>query len=426
MLATRAEKLSYGDRDFQGNAMMPQVPHMWKRLLAGLLLAQLLYGCASTPGREQPLGYVVSTAHSPDGQTIAAATSEAEVALFDAQPLRFKRLLTGEADKTAVGRGYLAMIGSVYRPRPIAFSPDASLLAAGAVSGNVVVWDVATGAEKYRSPAGGPVVDLHFSADGQALISAGPDLLWRPLQDPAHTTQLPLPPGARATAMTLSPDGSVVVAGLSTGELATFDTATLKLLHISKVHEAPVSGLAFERQGAVLASTAGGYDLRLWKFSPNGGFEPGDAPFSAAARATETFERAQGGGLLLWLLGTARGFQLAGAPTLGAPPLTGAAETKFAQAARTTPPHCGSRVAFSADGRYLASSANLMRCPDCIGTLAPSFMLFVTDLAHGTTTAVRDLGCEFAFAPDGQTFSTAGPGAPQIRDSATGQTIPRH
>ena len=405
---------------------MRPVPIRFRWTLAGLFLAVMLYGCASTPGRDQPLGYVVSTAFSPDGRNLATATSEGEVALFDAHPLFFKRLFTREVDKTPVQRDYVALIDSIYRPLPLAFSADGTLLAAGAVSGNVVVWDIASGMEKFRSPAGGQIVDLVFSPDGQTLISAGPDLLLRSMKDTGQTIKVQLPPGAKATAATMSPDGTVLVVGLSTGEIALFDTTDLRLLRIAKVHEAPVTGLAFQRQGEVFASTAGGYDLRLWKRSPEGGFEKGDLPVAAATSAAAAFDSAQVGGFLLWLLGTVRGFQIVGAPTLGAPPITGGAESTLAKAAHTTPPHCGSRVAFSADGRYLVSSANLMMCPDCIGTLAPSFLLFLTNLESGVTTTVRDLGCEFSISPVGRTFSTAGPGAPQIRDISTGQQLPHN
>ncbi|WP_139285394.1 MULTISPECIES: WD40 repeat domain-containing protein [Acidovorax] len=346
--------------------------------------------------------------------------------MFDAQPLLFRRLLTREVDKTPIRRSYLDVIASVYRPIPLTFSPDGSLLAVGAISGNVVVWDVASGMEKYHSPAGGQIVDLIFSSDGQVLISAGPDLLLRPMKNTGQASRVQLPLGAKATATAMSPDGSVLVVGLSTGEIAIFDATKLVLLYSSKVHEAPVTGLAFQRQGGIFASTAGGYDLRLWQRSLAGGFEKSDLPVAAATSAAGTFDKAQGGGLLLWLLGTIRGFQIVGAPTLGAPPLIGGSESKFAKAARTIPPHCGSQVAFSADGRYLASSANLMMCPDCIGTLAPAFLMFVTDLDSGTTTTVRDLGCDVAISPDGRTFTTGGPGAPQIRDSVTGQQLPRN
>lgn len=405
--------------------MMQSSALMWLgRTFSGLLLAVMLWGCAATPGREQALGYFVSSAFSPDGQVLAAATSEGEVALFNARPLWFRRLLTQESDKAPTQRGYTEMIGAVYRPRPVAFSRDGTLLAAGGVSGGVVVWDAASGMEKFRLPVDGQIVDLVFAADGLTLISAGPDILLWSMTDGGHARKVELPPGVKATAMAVSPDGLILAAGLSTGEIAMFDATSLKLLRISKEHEAPVTGLAFQRAGGVFASTAGAYDLKLWKLAPDGGFEKGIPPVAAATSAAGAFDSAQGAGALLWLLGTLRGFQIVGAPTLGAPPILGGAESNFAKAARTTPPHCGSRVAFSESGRYLASTANLMRCPDCIGTLAPAFLLFLTDLETGSTVTVRDLGCEVSISPDGRTFAVAGPGAPHIRDSTTGQRLP--
>lgn len=394
--------------------------------LAGLLLSAMVCACAATPGREQALGYVVSTAFSPDGRLLAASTNEGDVALFDARPLWFRRLLTHESDKKPIQRSYTELIGAVYRPLPLAFSPDGTLLAASGVAGNVVVWNVDSGIEKLRSPAGGQIVDIAFSPDGKTLISAGPDVVLRSMTDSGHMSKIGLPAGAGATSIAPSPDGLVLLVGLSTGEIATFDTTNGTLLHASKVHEAPVTGLAFQRRNEIFASTAGGYDLRLWKLVPGGGFESSALPVAAATSAAGTVNQAQGVGTLLWLLGTMRGFQMVGAPTLGAPPVLAGAESQFARAARTSPYHCGSRVAFSATGRYLASTANLLACSDCIGTLAPAFMLFITDLETSATRTVRDLGCEVSISPDGRTFATGGPGAPQVRDSVTGQSLSRH
>jgi WD40 repeat protein len=404
--------------------MKSSVLHWRSWATASLLLPALLGGCAETPGRAQPLGYVVSTAYSPDGRYLAASTSEGEVALFDVQPLWFRRLLSRESDKVQVKSDY---IGAAFRPWPVAFSPDGRYLAAAGASGNLVVWDLVADTEKIRTRVDGRIVDLAFFPDGQTLGSVGPDVILRSVCDSGHMrkVKVDLPAGMNATAVAVSPDGRVLAVGTANGEIAMFDALNLKLLRITKEHEAPVTGLAFQQQGETFASTAGGYDLRLWKRMAEGGFEKDASPVAAPANAAETMNQAQGLGTLLWLLGTIRGFQLVGAPTLGAPPISGGADPAFAQAARATPPHCGSRVTFSANGRYLISTANLMKCADCIGTLAPAFLLFATDLETGKTTTVRDLGCEVSASPDGRTFATQGPGAPQIRDSATGQLLPR-
>jgi hypothetical protein len=55
--------------------------------------------------------------------------------------------------------------------RPVAFSPDGSSLAAPDVDGSLVVWEIATGAERLRHPAAN-TSSIAFSADG-SLIAIG-------------------------------------------------------------------------------------------------------------------------------------------------------------------------------------------------------------------------------------------------------------
>lgn len=394
-----------------------------KWLLFRIVLPVALSSCAVTPGREQPLGYVVSTAFSPDGRILAVTTFEGEVALFDARPLWFQRVLTRKSDKVPVETAYSSIIGAMFRPRPLAFSLDGSLLAASIVSGSVAVWEVRSGAEKFRVPASSQISDIVFSPDGQTFVTAGPDVNFWSVRDGERTGEIQLPRGAKATSAAISPDGQSLVVGLSTGEIALFDATSRTLLRMLKAHIAPVTGVAFQPDGSALASTAGGYDLRLWKRDPEKGFEKSAPPAGAAASAAGSIGQAQGAGIFLWLLGAIRGFQIVGAPTMGAPPIVAGPESQFANAARNSPFHCGSRVAFSGNGRYLVSTANLLKCPDCVGTLAPAFLMFLTELEKGATTTVRDLGCEVSIAPDGSIVAVGGPGAPEIRDSRTGQRL---
>lgn len=410
-LVSRSQQTRAGKDQSVGN------PWLW----IGLLVAGLLSACAGTPGREQPLGMVVSSAFSPDGKQLGVSTSEGEVALFDTQPLWFRRQLSRDADKRPAPKGYSDMIAAVYRPQPLVFSPDGTRLAAVGVAENIVMWDIASGAEQFRVPANGTILDLAFFADGRKLLTAGPQVLIRSTSDGKQLGQIPLGAGTTATAAAVSSEGLLLI-GLSTGEIALYDGTSLQLLRTWKAHQAPVTGLAFGPDGKSFASTAGGYDLRLWKKDGAGSFDHG-APPVTAADAAESLANAQGAGAFLWLLGTIRGFQIVGAPTMGAPPVVTGADSLFAKAARTIPPHCGSRVVFSANGRYLASTANLMLCPDCIGTLSPAFMLFVTDLETGKTVTARDTGCTVAISPDGRIVATGTAGKPQLRDSATGEVL---
>lgn len=391
--------------------------------ILSLLAIFVLASCAATPGRDSPLGMIVSTAFSPDGKSIAVSTSEGEVALFDTQPIFFRQQFSRESDKQTASRSSAEMIASFFRPLPLAFSPDGKWLAAGGVSGNLVVWDSASGEEKFRVPARGQILDVVFLPDGMSLLSVGPGAVVRAVGNGEVLAVLALPAGVSALSAAVPADGKLLVIGLSSGELAIFDAASHALVHRFTGHQAAVSGLAFSPDGQVLASTAGGYDLRLWGRDAGNEFTGEALPLEPAADAADSMTRAQGMGTLLWLLGTVRGFQLVGAPTLGAPPNVAAPETLLGKAARAAPPHCGSRVAFSADGRYLAASANLMLCPDCIGTLSPAFLTFITDLGRKTTNTVRDQGCALAISPDGRIVATGGSAQPYLLDSATGQRL---
>lgn len=385
-----------------------------------LCVCFLLSGCATTPGREKPLAFFVAAEFSPDGKILATATNEGEVALFDTHPLMFRRMLTRESDIRPRPTGVAELVASMYRRLPLAFSTDGTLLTAGDVAGSVVVWEVASGAERFRVPASGSIVDIAFLPDGQSLVAAGPGVVIRSALDGQTTGNLVLPAGSTATAVTASPDGRVLVVGLSTGEIVIFDAASQMPLRTLKGHVAPVTGLAFAPDSASFASNAGGYDLRLWKQDPEGSFAKSAPPPSIAAGADTAITDAQGAAAVLWLFGAISGQAL----TMGAPPYIGGADSQLSRAARTTPYHCGARVAFSANGRYIASTANLMMCPDCIGTLAPQFLLFVTSLETGTTATAANRGCMVALSPDGRVVATGGAvGTPALLDSATGQPL---
>lgn len=103
---------------------------------------------------------VWAMALAPDGQTVALATGEQTITLWDA--------------RAAEVRGTFPALGS--RLESLAYAPDGRLLAGGNVAGNVQIWDVATGRE-LADVAGhtGRVSGVAFTPDGKFLISAGHD-----------------------------------------------------------------------------------------------------------------------------------------------------------------------------------------------------------------------------------------------------------
>jgi len=112
-------------------------------------------------------GPVTSALWSPDGKLMAFGGQTGQIALYDLATGKTNRLLHG-------------LSGAV---SSLAFSADSRVLASGAWSGGTVqLWEMATGQE-FQQLAGheGRVFNMAFSADGKVLITSNADttaLVW--------------------------------------------------------------------------------------------------------------------------------------------------------------------------------------------------------------------------------------------------------
>jgi WD40 repeat protein len=178
---------------------------------------------------------------SPDGRILAAQTADGHLGFWDAA--------TGPARPAPADRGSEVLVAGLW------FAPDGRTLAAiimadptpqpppaagpggtaimGMPATAVALWDVTTGARRPDPPPphlGRSHIGLSFSPDGRFLAapSNGPACLWDLSADPPALVPLgPAPPAApRPYPLLLTPDGSGVLAGAFSGELALFDLAT--------------------------------------------------------------------------------------------------------------------------------------------------------------------------------------------------------
>jgi WD40 repeat protein len=154
--------------------------------------------------------------------------------------------------------------------RSLCFSPDGKRLVTGSYSGEIMLFDVATG-DEIRPVAGhrNDVLTIAYSPDGRILASgsggAAPTIqLWemaagKPLRDLPGS-------GAWVQSLVFSPDGKTLASGSQDNLVHLWDVASGRHLRECRGHRSWAFSVAFSPDGQTLASV-GQYDgtLRLWE-----------------------------------------------------------------------------------------------------------------------------------------------------------------
>ena len=201
-------------------------------------------------------GVVFSLAFSPDGRTLATASADSDIRLWE---LRDKQLKS-----KAILRGSFSGV------RAVAFDPrDARVLASGGEDGVVRRWDTLTG--RQRSPGPGhaaPVRTVAFSPDRRYLVSGGNDRkvrLWRVATGQGE--ELPGESDA-VRAVAFSPDGKRLAAGDTNGVIFLWDIAAAGKpggpVRMERKDNQAVHALAFAPDSHTLAVGGSGTDLEFW------------------------------------------------------------------------------------------------------------------------------------------------------------------
>ncbi|MEU1406875.1 hypothetical protein ABZ471_31790 [Streptomyces sp. NPDC005728] len=211
-------------------------------------------------------GAVYLTSFSPDGKTLATASYDRTVRLWNVadrnRPEPLGKPLTGHA----------SWVSSAV------FSPDGHTLASAGDDGTIRLWNVRDPA--HPSPVGKPLTGhkgtiylVAFSPDGRTLASAGEDhtvRLWN-VSEPAHAAPIGKPLTGHSAAVrcvAFSPDGRTLAAGSDDAVIRLWNTADPRhpepLPTVLTGHTDIVHSVAFSPDGRTLASGSADDTIRLW------------------------------------------------------------------------------------------------------------------------------------------------------------------
>ena len=238
---------------------------VWQAYLQGVTLSEVNFSHADLARSvfTETFGSIFSLKVSPDGNLLAAGTSNGDIRLWS---------LPGEKAQ-GICEGHMDYVWSV------AFSPDGQVLASVSEDHSIRLWNINTHMCIRELPSQrGEVFSVGFSPDGRHLASAGNDLDIR-LWDIKTGECLKKLEGHkdRVWSVVFSPDGKVLASGSHDQTARLWDVETGKCLKKLEGQKGQLWSVAFSPDGKTLASCSGdgnpiitdekseGNTIRLWE-----------------------------------------------------------------------------------------------------------------------------------------------------------------
>lgn len=218
---------------------------------------------ASLSGHSQA---VKSVAFSPDGQILATASDDKTIKLWQVETL--EEICT--------------LLGHSHAVKSVALSPDGQILASGSWDKTIKLWDVNTGTEICTITGHQLQVNsVAFSPDGKLLASASYDRtirLWQisalagsqtELQNrPCYSLLATLSGHAWAVlTVAFSPDGQILATGSDDNTIKLWEVNTGQLICTLVGHSWSVVAVAFTADGETLLSASCDKTVKLWRVS---------------------------------------------------------------------------------------------------------------------------------------------------------------
>jgi len=237
---------------------------------------------------------VNSVAFSPDGQTLASASSDNTIKLWNVATGQLINTIKGHNQKISSiafsidGRSLSSASGKMVRlwnidngqlitslaghtddVSSIAYSPNGKTLASASYDNTIRLWDV-TNNQLVDTFLGHEslVLDVAFSSDGQTLASSSSDKtirLWD-IKTRQLTTTLENH-NSDANSIVFSPDSKILAAGSDDKTIRLWDLESHETIATLEGHESAILSLAFSPIANTLVSGSGDNTIKLWNIS---------------------------------------------------------------------------------------------------------------------------------------------------------------
>jgi WD40 repeat protein len=208
---------------------------------------------------------VKSVAFSPDGKILATAGDDKTIKLWQVETLQ----------------EICTLLGHLQAVKSVAFSPDGQILASGSWDKTIKLWDVNTGTEICTLTGHQLKVNsVAFSPQGQLLASASYDRtirLWQIpkrgegtlIQNrPCYSLLSTLSGHAWAVlTVAFSPDGQILATGSDDNTIKLWEVNTGQLICTLVGHSWSVVAVAFTADGETLLSASCDKTVKLWRVS---------------------------------------------------------------------------------------------------------------------------------------------------------------